>query len=156
MKRLLLLVVPLIVLCSACRKDSTNATADALVFGTYGGFCLNCTNIYRLDNSKLQKDSDSNITDFKTYTIKSITTLDAAKYDAVKHLLTEIPGGLLSGVNNNKVYGCPGCHDQAGYYIEVDEGGNKYRYSIDSDNTSDQPADIIAFKQKVTAALSQL
>ncbi len=151
--------MPVLFLLGSCKRDKDRYdenTVDRLVFGTYYGFCdSNCVNIYQLDNSTLGKD-DSAKYGALTWAYQFTTTrlMAKTKADMAKPLLTQVPKELLS--NGSITFGAPDSHDQGGVYLIVKTIGGIYRFKLDPDNTPDQSAEVVAFKQKLIATLKQL
>ena len=158
------LALMLLLSIASCKKEetATNTTVQRLVFGTYFGECLtDCVTIFALDSAKVQQDTLINTFIPINYVFAGVD-LSNDKFVQVKHLLTEIPTELTT--TPNKTYGCPDCHDQGGIYIQVEIpaeglGGNLIltrKYTIDTDNTTDQSSDILSFKTKILTAIQQL
>ncbi len=151
-----LLFSSLLLLGSCDNKPPQPAKAETLVFGTYYGMCAgNCVNIYQLTNNSLAKDDSAKYPSIAmnySFIVKSV--LPQSKYDVAKKLLNEIPAELYKA--GNKTYGCPDCHDQGGLYIQIKSGTANLQYMIDCDNTSDQSAEVLAFKNKVADVIQQL
>lgn len=158
------LALMLLLAIASCKKQetATNTTVQRLVFGTYFGECLtDCVTIFALDSAKVQQDTLINGFISTNYVFAGVD-LSNDKFEQVKHLLTEIPTELTT--TPNKTYGCPDCHDQGGIYIQVEVpvegfGGNLIltrKYTIDTDNTTDQSSDILSFKTKILTAIQQL
>lgn len=149
---------------ASCKKEetTTNTTVQRLVLGTYFGECLtNCATVFALDSAKVQQDTLVNFIIPTNYVFVGVD-LSNDKFEQVKHLLTEVPTELTT--TPDKTYGCPDCHDQGGIYVEVTVlqtalGGDvltTHKYTIDTDNTTDQSSDILSFKTKILTAIQQL
>ena len=158
------LALMLLLSIASCKKEetTTNTTVQRLVFGTYFGECLtDCVTIFALDSANVQQDTLINTFIPINYVFAGVD-LSNDKFEQVKHLLTDIPTELTT--TPNKTYGCPDCHDQGGIYVEVTIiqaalGGNvltTHKYTIDTDNTTDQSSDILSFKTKILTAIQQL
>lgn len=157
MKRyLLLLLVPVLLVCSSCHSHLGNSGVAGLVFGSFYGMCPGgCVKIYQVDRVKLcQDDSAKYVSLDWNYSFKTTRVLSSSQFDMAKGLLDQIPNDLL--VNNNKTYGAPDSHDQGGLFIEVYLDGIVRRYRIDNDSTADQSPALLTFKQKVQSVISQL
>jgi len=129
---------------------------DKLVFGTYYGRCTaNCVNIYQVDNTSLQKDDSAKYGSANwAYYFTSSRTLPPAKYALAKDLLHQVPLELLS--KNRVTIGCPDCHDQGGIFIDIMSGPIFVKFKLDIEDTPDQSAAVVAFKQKLLAVVKQL
>ena len=150
------LLLPLALLLTSCTKKSSSGKADKIVFGTFYGMCAgNCVRIYQVDATTLQKDDSVKYPDGAwTYNFNGTTMLSADKFNIAKDLLNQVPSELLN--NNNKMYGAPDSHDQGGVYIQIIKGTEKRRFRIDFDNSSDQSAELITFKNKVADIVNKL
>ncbi len=112
-------------------------------------------NIYTLDWSRLQKNDSAQYPSLSlTYELHPTRTLSTDKFIAAKGLLYSVPKELLT--NNNVTYGDPDGHDQGGIYVEFYQGKTKQRFLIDNDNTADQSAELISFKQKISDLMIKL
>ena len=158
------LALMLLLSIASCKKEetTTNTTVQRLVFGTYFGMCsTNCVTVFALDSAKVQQDTLVNVIISTSYVFAGVD-LSNDKFVQVKHLLTEIPDELTT--TPDKTYGSPDSHDQGGVYVEVAVlqtalGGDvltTHKYTIDTDNTTDQSSDILSFKTKILTAIQQL
>jgi hypothetical protein len=80
--------------------------------------------------------------------------MPAEKFVIARSLLNAIPAELLFAPGTT--FGNPDSHDQGGMYIAIHRQNTIERFLIDHDNTADQSAAVIAYKQKVWDVLSQL
>jgi hypothetical protein len=139
-----------------CSKKKDTVSTDKLVFGTFHGMCLaNCVRIYQVDGNTLQKDDSADHVDVSwTYNFKGTSTLSADNFNMAKGLLDQIPAELL--INNNKTYGSPDSHDQGGVFVVVEKGSEKHRFRIDFDDSPDQSAELVQFKNKIAEVVGKL
>lgn len=157
MKPLLLLLLSFLMISSACNKpEDEQYVADALVFGTYYGMCIgNCVKMYEVRPSTLVKDDSVKNTDLTwNYTFKTYRLLDKTKQQIAVQLLNEVPKELFA--NGATTFGSPGSHDQAGVYLEVKGMTGNFKFKLDTDDTPDQSAELIAFKKKVLTVITQI
>ncbi len=157
MKFSFLLLVPIVLLAGCCKHNQQhNTRVERLVFGTFYGECAgNCVNIYSLDRLTLQKDEYAAYPSLDpAYVITPTSTMSVAKFNAAKHLLFEVPAELLPLSSNT--YGAPDSHDQGGMYVEVYQGATRQRFMIDNENTADQSAALITFKEKIDSVMRLL
>ncbi len=151
------LAATMFVLFSCNNDDDTapEAVGESLVFGTYAGECFgDCFDVFRIDNEKLEEDQ---VVDFfgEAYDFKASFTFSNELFNKYKGILKEIPNELIDG--SDKTYGCPDCADQGGFYfmIQTKEGKVK-KYTVDTRNTKDQSAAIIAFKNRISEIIKDL
>jgi len=125
-----------ILVISACSKTSTS-TDDYLIFGHFHGFCHGerCNEIYQIKDTKVYEDTKDiyrSLNDF------NFIALGVEKYDSIKELSNAIPVGLWNE-ENEKVFGCPDCYDQGGYFIQISKNGQVKSWIFDK-NLNDDPA----------------
>ncbi len=141
--------------CSNDDDQTNNSEGASLVFGSYAGECFgNCFDVFKIDNAKLEEDR---VVDFFTqnYSFKGSFTFSNPLYLMYRNILNEIPTEFISG--SDKTYGCPDCADQGGFYFEVTTAeGKTKKYSVDTNNTDDQSAEIITFKNKISEIIKNL
>ena len=57
MKNISLLFALTLITFACCKKDNQPVLTESLVFGSFYGNCaVNCFNVFKLDNTKLQED----------------------------------------------------------------------------------------------------
>lgn len=144
-------LLALLILSGACKKE--NATAnDHFIFGVYGTFCLSsCGTYYNVKNNQLYIDT----------LVKPIsgpftfapTPLAQSKYQIAKAVQDSLPQYLLS--HPNQTFGCPGCTDGPGLYIELVQNGQKTYWNIDDLSTS-LPTPVQNYVKQINTALKQL
>ncbi len=135
--------------------DQTISGGESLIFGTFAGECFgDCFDVFRIDDRKLEEDQ---VVDFfiENYSFKGSFTFSEEQYSVYKNILNEIPRELING--SDKTYGCPDCVDQGGFYFEIttSEGETK-KYIVDTDNTDDQSAVIVTFKNRISEIINAL
>ncbi len=152
MKLYYILFICSIFLFPSCSNDDdqgSNNRSESLVFGSFAGECFgNCFDIFRIDNTKLEEDR---VVDFFTqnYSFKGSFTFSNQMYLMYRNILNEIPTEFING--SDKTYGCPDCADQGGFYFEVTTAeGKTKKYIVDTNNTDDQSAEIITFKNRIS------
>ena len=139
----LLLLSLLFITAFSCRKKDAQYTVkgDYMVVGWTGGFVtpdtkatyyLITSSELRVDNSQIQSSIPTNVNGFNFS-----TSLPAAKYDAVKTLLTTIPSELLT--RNNASIG--DLFPDAGYRdVRASIGGTLYTWKFEADQTKSSQA----------------
>ena len=150
----------LIVLCFcfpfvACTDDEKTVQfgeEDHLVFGTFYGECAgNCTVLYKIQSGLLFEDNvEIGIPEVILF---NILPMSEAKYLIAEELTTTFPSDLID--SDKEVYGCPDCHDQGGVYLELKQGDDTRKWSIDTGN-DEQSAQIIAYKVRLAAVMDSI
>lgn len=148
-----------VLVCSCSKKEHGDnrlkPTHFDLVFGDYYGMCGgDCFDVYGLNRSSLHED---HVVEryMGNYVFKPLMRRDREDFDSVRQLMLEIPDELY--LTKIRTYGSPDSHDQGGIYIGVDIGGHNARVIIlDNDDTPDQSAEIIEFKNKIREAIRKL
>jgi hypothetical protein len=154
MKYLLLCCFPLLFL-TACDDDdqlATNNKEDYLIFGRYGFECLgSCITVYKLQAGQLFADNLEygfpEPDDFQT------TPLSAADFQVAQVLSNEFPEELLE--TEQRIFGCPDCADQGGFYLSLKRNGTVTTWQIDMDDV-DQTAGILNYKARIAEVLENL
>jgi len=155
MKLKIFCIIALAITTLGCKKtdSDTTFTGDKLVFGSFYGMCgSNCTKMYEVSSTSLLRFDSARY--YPTLTYGGTVTLDTTRMRIAQTLLAAIPTELT--LDTNKTFGCPDCRDQGGIYLEVYKSGVKHKYVIDPDNTSDQSAAVISFKNKVDTVLQSI
>ena len=128
--------------------SKVNKVVDYAIVGTYFNQCTGaeCYKFYKIENYKvLQYPKVSNFpvqfnqTDYKALIYK----------DDYAGFLSKIPTEIKNIKGQTKTFGAPDAHDQGGLYFEWSQGGVVTKIYLDTDNTTDQTADIIAFKKVI-------
>ena len=135
------------------KHPPVQTTSNALIFGTFYGFCAgNCVKMYRLDNAALYKDDSVKYTTLNwAYSFQNTRLMAKDKYEIARPLLRDVPTELYAG--DEKTYGAPDSHDQGGVYIAIVNGATVRRFKLDFDDTPDQSAALIAFKHKIATVV---
>jgi hypothetical protein len=124
----------------SCNKESSDldnlSQNDYLIFGHFHGFCHGerCNEIYQIKDTKVYEDTKDiyrSLNDF------NFIALGVEKYDSIKELSNAIPVGLWNE-ENEKVFGCPDCYDQGGYFIQISKNGQVKSWIFDK-NLKDDP-----------------
>lgn len=105
---------------SACSKSSTSSD-DYLIFGHFHGFCHGerCNETYQIKENKVYEDTKDIYRSLDDFNFMALST---EKYDSIKELSTAVPVGLWNE-ENEKVFGCPDCYYQGGYFIQISRNG---------------------------------
>lgn len=139
MKNALLLALVLLLGCKKSETNPTNAEYQYFIFGSYAGECGgNCAAIFKLENQQLFADdglvyfTGSDNIPFQN------TSLSAEKIALAVTLSEQIPNSLFDQPDG--LIGCPDCHDQGGYFVEVKlSNGEVRRWNIDPDEADFKP-----------------
>lgn len=154
MKYLILCCFPLFLL-STCNDDeqiTTNSVEDYLVFGRYGFECFgNCITVYKLQAGELFADDLEygfpETDDFQT------TPLSNAQFQIAEVLSAEFPEELLE--TEQRIFGCPDCVDQGGFYLSLKRNGTVTTWQIDTDDV-DQTQGILDYKARIIEVMEAL
>jgi hypothetical protein len=128
--KLLIVIVVITLSSSSCKKETTNplpSSTDYVVVGRTSGWCRDCIDAFKLDNIGLYPDESLNSSEVDL--IFSNKSLGQNKIQIAKK---EYP--ILVGLTKSiipKTYGCPGCADGPGIYIEIKENGIVKKWHID-------------------------
>lgn len=141
----------LVLVLFACKKEKT-VNDDYLAFGMAYNYCVgNCAHFFLISGNKLYPD------DMERYGAEPLkfkqTALSNDKYILGKQLLDNFPQYLKN--NPDSVFGCPDCHDQGGYHLQLKQGSNVINWHIDAD-TAYQPAAIRNYIEALKATLAKL
>lgn len=135
--------------------SKVNKVVDYAIVGTYFKECTgaSCYQFYKIENYKvLQYPKVSNFpvqfnqTDYKALIFK----------DDYAGFLAKVPTEIKNLKGTSKTYGLPDDHDQGGVYFEWSLGGVVTKVYLDNDNTADQTAEIIAFKNVIKNKITEL
>ena len=128
---------------------------DYVIVGTYFEKCTgaDCYQFYKIENHKVTKyptvnnfPAEFNQTNYKALIFK----------DDYAGFLSKIPTEIKNLKGQTKILGSPDAHDQGGVYFEWSQGGVVTKIYLDTDNTTDQTADVIAFKKVIQDKIVQL
>lgn len=121
---------------SSCQKERDQYNAEYFMFGQFYGFCpSNCSNIYKISNDELKKDTKKEVPTRTEYYVGNFTESQDF-YDEAIALQNSFPTELWN--EKNKTFGCPDCVDQGGIYIEYSLK-NKKGYWIFDTNIASNP-----------------
>jgi hypothetical protein len=151
---------------SGCEKDDAfcgftptteQSSAGTLTFGWFHGFCAGerCMEIYQLDPSRkmlLEDINDSYPRRDVPYTGNFIAR-SQADYQKVQDLPQLVPAQLL--LETSPVIGQPDVTDGGGYYVELNQNGQRRFWLIDAMRPG-QPAYLQAFADTLHARISRL
>ncbi|WP_348824428.1 protease complex subunit PrcB family protein [Flavobacterium aestuarii] len=135
--------------------SKVNKVVDYAIVGTYFNECTgaDCFKFYRIENYKvLQYPKVTNFpvqfnqTDYKALIFK----------DDYAGFLSKVPVEIKNIKGQTKTYGAPDNHDQGGVYFEWSVGGVVTKIYLDNDNTTDQTAEVIAFKKVIKDKIAEL
>lgn len=140
----------------ACKKTDNGPTiatdVEQIIFGVGYAECFgDCSRNFRLTTTQLFADNCdycpfTNI-DFQT------TPLADEKFQIAKPLFDALPAMLLNTAE--AVYGCPGCSDEGGYYLEITKDGEKHVYQW-SAFFDEVPDEVRPYFEKVGQTLGDL
>lgn len=136
--------------------DTPDTQADYFMFGRYYGECLGseCVQIFLLQDGKLYEDTIDQYPGVGTLPYSGeYVLLSDTLYDSVADLPAFVPEELYTDTVN--VFGCPDCHDQGGFLIQLQQDDTVKFFVIDTD-TSAIPSylyDIIEMLQEKISAL---
>ncbi|MEO6037625.1 MAG: hypothetical protein ABIQ93_04365, partial [Saprospiraceae bacterium] len=129
------ILLPLVVLLSmlACKKSDCGpgpTNLDQVIFGVSYAECSgDCSRNYRLTPNELFADDCdycyANNIGFQT------TPLANEKFQIAEPLLASVSSAVLN--TPDTIFGCPGCHDEGAYYLEVTKEGVKHVFRWSSD-----------------------
>ncbi len=142
----------------ACQKtvcDCVSPTTDLeqIIFGVSHAECAgDCSRNYQLTTTQIFADT----CDYCSLTNIGFQTTPLAdeKFQIAKSLLESVPAELLLNTAET-VFGCPGCHDEGGYRLEITRNGEKHLYRWSEDFT-DVPDGLRPYFEKVMQTLRDL
>ncbi len=140
---MLKLLLPFVLLLGlfACHKNDCSPTSasqgDQIIFGVSYAECAgDCSRNFRLTTDQLFAD-DCEYCYFDQITFQALP-LPVEKFEIAEALLGTVPTALIH--TPDTVYGCPGCADEGGYYLEIIRNGDKhiFRWSAFYDEVPDK------------------
>jgi hypothetical protein len=131
-----------------------NKIVDYAIVGTYNGQCVgDCNQFYKIENYKVLQylktktfPAEFNQTNYKTLIFK----------DDLAGFVTKVPTVIKDLKGQTKTFGSPDTHDQGGVYFEWSQAGIVTKIFLDTDNTTDQTPEIIAFKKVIQDKITEL
>jgi hypothetical protein len=135
--------------------SKVNQVVDYEIVGTYFGYCTgsDCYQFFKIENHKVTKyptvnnfPAEFNQTNYKALIFK----------DDFAGFLSKIPTEIKNIKGQTKTFGSPDAHDQGGVYLEWSQAGVVTKIYLDNDNTTDQTAEIIAFKKVIQDKVAEL
>jgi len=135
--------------------SKVSAAIDYAIVGTYYGECTgaDCYQFFKIENHKVTKyptvtnfPVEFNQTNYKALIFR----------DDFASFLSKIPTDIKNIKGQTKTFGSPDAHDQGGVYLEWSQGGVVTKVYLDNDNTTDQTADLIAFKKVIRDKVAEL
>ena len=154
------ILLPLIILLGmlACKKSDCGpmpaTNLDQVIFGVSYAECGgDCARNYRLTPNELFAD-DCDYCYFTNIGFQT-TPLPDEKFQIAKPLLASasVPAAVVT--TPDTVFGCPGCHDEGAYYLEVTKDNQKHLFRWSSDFI-DIPQDLQPYFQQVMQTLQDL
>lgn len=107
---------------------------DYLIFGRYAGECFgdDCVRIYKLSQQNVWEDQNHQY---------PVTTSHEEQFDFVQlpNTIFQLVDGLIEQFpdelkeESSDIIGCPDCHDQGGYYIQISQNGSSNQWTIDTE-----------------------
>ena len=128
---------------------------DYAIVGTYLGQCsgANCNPFFRIENYKVLQypkvvnfPAAFNKTDYKALIFR----------DDYAAFLLKVPTEIKNLKGQTKTFGAPDDHDQGGVYLEWSQAGVVTKIYLDTDNTTDQTPEVIAFKKVIQDKIAEL
>jgi hypothetical protein len=152
-KSLLLCFMTITFLSCDCDKDNAFPELyEHFIFGSYACECVGqCAWLYQISNEELVMGEGA-FCEPDNYTYHG-ASLSQDKFAIARRLIDEFPGELLE--NNEDRFGCPDCHDQGGYYIELSTIGSTRKWSIDTD-VDDLPEFLLDYQKTIHDVLIAL
>lgn len=135
-----------------CGPDPVTAV-EQIVFGVHHAECMgDCSQNFQLTTTRIFADTCDFclITDIGFQT----TPLPDEKFQIAKSLFESVPAELLLNTAET-VFGCPGCHDEGGYRLEITKNGASHLYRW-SENFTDVPDELRPYFEKVIQTLRDL
>ena len=152
MKKITALAIICIALVSCKKETARPAGTNYFAFGYYYGFCgPSCSEMYKIDNQRLYKDSIA--ISFPTPVIYSAIPLTNAEYQLALPLQNSFPAYLQA--RPDTTIGCPDCRDQGTVYIEKSTNGVVQHWVIDMDD-SVLPVEIRNYVLNLQSVVGQL
>lgn len=141
-KLYLLLAIPFIIITSCDKEensipDTPDMGADYFIFGRYYGECLGseCVQIFLLQDGKLYEDTTDQYPGIGLLPYGgAYILLSDALYETVADVPAAVPAALYSDSIN--VFGCPDCHDQGGFLIQLQQDDTVQFFVIDTDTSA--------------------
>ncbi len=152
------ILLPLALLLSllACKNTDCGeqpvAVPAQVVFGVSHAECLgDCSRNYKLTPEQLFAD-DCDFCTLDNITFQKIP-LGSVKFDLAKSLLESVTDVVLN--TPDTVFGCPGCHDEGAYYLEITSNNEKHVFRWSSDFV-DIPEELHPYFEQVRQVLQDL
>jgi hypothetical protein len=129
---LIILTLGLIFMSAECQKEKNQpdntAEFSEFIFGSAYGFCAgNCVHLFKIAGGKVYADlldrGDPAEATFST------TPLGDVEYQLALPVMEQFPEALLA---EKSPIGCPDCHDQGGYFVQITKDGETSRWMIDT------------------------
>ncbi|CAI2765177.1 protease complex subunit PrcB family protein [Flavobacterium collinsii] len=128
---------------------------DGIIIGSFSGQCTgaDCQKFYQINDFNIQKflNVKAGAYDFNQYRYTATTK----KGDYTLFLKT-VPAEILALKGQTKTYGSPDSADQGGIYFELRQGISVTKIFIDNNDTTDQSAEVKAFKKAIKDKITSL
>lgn len=135
--------------------NKVSESADNLIIGSFKNQCTgaDCQKFFQINDFNISKFQNvvAGGYDFNQYRYSATTK----KGDYTAFLKT-VPAEILALKGQTKTYGSPDAADQGGVYFELRQGTNVTKVFIDNNDTSDQSAEIKAFKKAIQDKITSL
>lgn len=154
MKKLSLILLVFVLALVSCEDEDFTTYSGEVLFGNFAGHCLgNCFTAFRLDDVNLESDDNDGHFSFENYQFSHSRTLNETAFNEAKNIFQSFPSEFINGGKDR--YGCPDCADQGGYFIIFYVADEKKMVILDTEDTDDQSAEILAFKEKLQALIQE-
>lgn len=139
--------------------SKVNEIIDYAIVGTYvadpavSQCAGDCNTFYRIENYKILQYLKANSfpIDFNQLDYKALIFRD----DYASFLL-KVPTEIKNLKGQTKTYGTPATDNHGGVYLEWNQGGIVTKIYLDTNNSTDQSAEIIAFKKVIQDKIAEL
>lgn len=126
--------------------NKTIENSDSVIIGSFNTTCttVDCQNFYQLNDYNLLHFLNVGIANYEFAQYKYDAIIKRGEYSL---FLKAIPNEILNLKGVTKTYGTPNSANQGGVYLEIRQAGKITKVYIDNTDTSDQSAEIKAFKK---------
>ena len=129
-------------------------TSDYLVFGAFAGECYgDCLASFRVMNKRLEEDTTNQYYRYD-YEFRADRELSSDAFEKAKVLMDDLPADLIRSDLDS--YGCPDCADQGALFLMFEQAGEQRIIVLDSRDTDDQSAAIVAYKDRLQELILEL
>ena len=135
--------------------NKVTESTDNIVVGTFNKQCTgaDCQKFFQINDFNILKFQNvvTGGYDFNQYRYNATT-----KKGDYTLFLKNVPAEILGLKGQTKVYGTPDAVDHGGVYFELRQGTSVTKVSIDNVDTSDQSAEVKAFKKAIQDKITSL